>query len=82
MPIMACSAVVKHLRFYYHLTTIDGRDLPHFAVFRLSRGIAVENMPKNQGRKLRQIAAEFGLLGGVSKSFVYFLSVTAGFEPP
>jgi len=25
--------VVKHPDFYYHLTTIDGIDLPHFAVF-------------------------------------------------
>ena len=25
--------VVNHPGFYYHLTTIDGIDLPHFAVF-------------------------------------------------
>ena len=26
-------AVVTHPDFYYHLTAIDGIDLPHFAVF-------------------------------------------------
>ena len=26
-------AVVRTPKFYYHLTTIDGIDLPHFAVF-------------------------------------------------
>lgn len=57
--------VVKHFHFYYHLTTIDGRDLPHFAVFRLSRDIAVENIPKNRVRKSRQIVAECVLFGGV-----------------
>ena len=31
--------VVKHPDFYYHLTTIDGIDLPHFAVFRMSHDI-------------------------------------------
>ena len=28
--------VVKHPDFYYHFTTIDGIDLPHFAVFAFS----------------------------------------------
>lgn len=27
------STVVNHPDFYYHLTTIDGIDLPHLAVF-------------------------------------------------
>ena len=72
-----CTTVVKHFHFYYHFTTIDGRDLPRFAVFRLSRDIAVENIPKNRVRKSRQIAAKYGFLGGVSRLLVYFLFATA-----
>ena len=56
--------------------SVDGRDLPHFAVFRLSRDIAVENIPKNRVRKSRQIAAEYGFFGGVSKLLVYFSFAT------
>ncbi len=34
------STVVKHFYFYYHLTTIDGIDLPHFAVFCFFRDLS------------------------------------------
>lgn len=30
---MEKTTVVKHPDFYYHLTTIDGFDLPHLSIF-------------------------------------------------
>ena len=34
--------VVSHPNFYYHLTTIDGIDLPHIAAFCLIRDRVTE----------------------------------------
>ena len=48
--------VVNHPDFYYHLTTIDGIDLPQFAVFRLKSDIVT---PGNRQRYARQIAANW-----------------------
>ena len=31
--LMEKTTVVKHPDFYYHLTTIDGFDLPHLSIF-------------------------------------------------
>ena len=51
------STVVKHPDFYYHLTTIDGLILPHFAAFRLSHDIVT---PISGQRYAWQIAAKRG----------------------
>ena len=43
--------VVKHPDFYYHLTTIDGIDLPHFA-FPVTEAQIINNFfcPVNRGK--------------------------------
>ena len=49
--------VVKHPDFYYHLTTIDGIDLPHFAVFCFFRDLSHRLFTTFSAR---QIAAKWG----------------------
>ena len=51
------STVVKHPDFYYHLTTIDGIDLPHFAIFCFSRDLSHRLFTTFSAR---QIAAKRG----------------------
>jgi hypothetical protein len=58
------STVVNHPDFYYHLTTIDGFDLPHFAVFCFFRDRVTDYSQLFLPGKLRQNGAEYGFSGG------------------
>ena len=58
--------VVIHPCFYYHLTAIDGIDLPHFAVFCFSRDRVTNCSHLFLPGKSRQDAAEHGFSGGWS----------------
>ena len=49
--------VVNRPDFYYHLTAIDGIDLPQFAVFRLKSDIVT---PGNRQRYARQMGCKMG----------------------
>ena len=51
-------AVVKHPRFYYHLTTIDGSNLPQFAAFRSICDIVTRKAAEKQ---MGQIGANRGM---------------------
>ena len=62
------STVVDHPDFYYHLTTIDGIDLPHLA-FSVTELQLINNFfcPAHRRRPLWkswQTAAEYGFSGG------------------
>ena len=59
-------AVVKHPRFYYVLTTFHVPGLPRFAAFCLFCDKYNNLRAKFIVGKLRQIGAEYGILGGFS----------------
>lgn len=61
---MEKTTVVKHPDFYYHLTTIGGCDLPHFAVFCVFHDRVTFCSQDFEVGKSRQNAAEYGFLGG------------------
>ena len=56
--------VVIHPCFYYHLTTIDGIDLPHIAVFCFFRDRVTDYSQLFLPGKSRQNGAETGFSGG------------------
>ena len=56
--------VVKHPDFYYHLTTIDGIDLPHFAVFCFFHDRVTDTLLLFLPGKSRQNGANYGFSGG------------------
>ncbi len=56
--------VVKHPDFYYHLTTTDGIDLPHFAVFCFFRDSVTDYSQLFLPGKSRQNETEYGFSGG------------------
>ena len=58
------TTVVRTPQFYYHFTTIDGCDLPHFAVFCFFHDRVTFCSQNFEVGKLRQNGAEYGFSGG------------------
>ena len=62
--ILTIVTVVTHPEFYYHLTTFDGCDLPHFAVFCFFHDRVTVYSQYFEVGKSRQNGAEHGFSGG------------------
>ena len=62
--LMEKTTVVKRPDFYYHLTTIDGIDLPHFAVFCFFCDSVTDYSQLFLPGKSRQNETEYGFSGG------------------